>query len=195
MLDEVGRELGNNIGKFIEVDRRARQLDQAKFMRIRADLQLDKPLRRGGKIASVEGEKFWNPKQYGEWLQAQGNPKMGLEKSRSTNNGDQEEGSSDWFEENNVATTKLSFASMSGGGDGPSGRKGDWKNSILKISKRLDVSEGDKVQGATRAHSTQMEHAIDVVSEARDLSNYSFSGFPRGVIENKSIDDALSLVG
>nr|POE84238.1 hypothetical protein CFP56_71179 [Quercus suber] len=28
-------------------------------MRVRVDLQLDKPLRRGGKIASVEGEKFW----------------------------------------------------------------------------------------------------------------------------------------
>ena len=51
--------LGNNIGRFIEVDQRARQSDQAKFMRIRVDLQLDKPLRRGGKIASVEGEKFW----------------------------------------------------------------------------------------------------------------------------------------
>ena len=28
-------------------------------MRVRVDLQLDKPLRRGGKIASVDGEKFW----------------------------------------------------------------------------------------------------------------------------------------
>ena len=46
MSDELGRKLGNNIGRFIEVDRRA-QLDQAKFMRIRVDLQLDKPLRRG----------------------------------------------------------------------------------------------------------------------------------------------------
>ena len=80
-------------------------------MRIKVDLQLDKPLRRGGKIASVEGEKFWislryerlstfcfqcgrlghdekhckeppnqqNPKQYNDWIRAQGNPKMGLE--------------------------------------------------------------------------------------------------------------------
>ena len=28
-------------------------------MRIRVDLQLDKPFRHGGKIASMEGEKFW----------------------------------------------------------------------------------------------------------------------------------------
>ena len=59
MSDEVGRELGNNIGRFIEVDRRARHSNQVKSMKIRVDLQLDKPLRRGGKIASVEGEKFW----------------------------------------------------------------------------------------------------------------------------------------
>ena len=105
MFDEVGRELGNNIGRFIEVDRRARQSDQAKFMRIRVDLQFDKPLRRGGKllvwkvrnfglISSMKGSPIFffkcgrlghdekhckelsnqqNPKQYGEWLQAQGN--------------------------------------------------------------------------------------------------------------------------
>ena len=59
MSDEVGRELGNNIGRFIEVDQRARQSNQAKIMRIRVDIQLDKPLRRDGKIASMEGEKFW----------------------------------------------------------------------------------------------------------------------------------------
>ena len=39
------------------MDQRARQFDQAKFIRIRVDLQLDKPLRRGGRVASVEREK------------------------------------------------------------------------------------------------------------------------------------------
>ena len=45
MSIEVGRELGNSLGKFIESDRRTGNSDQAKFMRIRVDLQLDKPLR------------------------------------------------------------------------------------------------------------------------------------------------------
>ena len=61
---EVGSELGNSIGRFIEMDRQARQSEQAKFMRIRVDLQLDKPLRRGGRVASVEGEKCWESFRY-----------------------------------------------------------------------------------------------------------------------------------
>lgn len=79
---------------------------------------------------------------------------MGLEKSRSTSSGDWEEGSADQFEENNVATTKLSSASVSNSGDGPSGSKRNRKNLISKNSEWLDISEGDKVQGITRAHFT-----------------------------------------
>ena len=58
MSMEVGRELGNSLGKFIESDRRTGNSNQAKSMRIRVDLQLDKPLRRRGKVASVDREKF-----------------------------------------------------------------------------------------------------------------------------------------
>ena len=56
---EVGRDLGNCLGNFIEADRRTGHYDQAKFMRIRVDLQLDKPLRRRGKVAGDDGDKFW----------------------------------------------------------------------------------------------------------------------------------------
>ena len=55
----MGKELGNSLGKFIESDKRFGQADQAKFMRIRVNLLLEKPLRRGGKIANMEGGKFW----------------------------------------------------------------------------------------------------------------------------------------
>lgn len=141
MSNEVGREL--------------RQSNQAKFMRIRVDLQLDKPLRGGGKVASVEGEKFWvsfryerpptfcfqcgrlghdekhcqelldqqNPKQYNDWLRAQGNPRMGMERSRSTSSGDRKGGREDRIEENINTTAKFSFASVSNGGKGYSGNK------------------------------------------------------------------------
>ena len=58
MSMEVGRELDNSLGNFIESDRRTGHSDQVKFMRIRVDLQLDKPLRRKGKVANADGEKF-----------------------------------------------------------------------------------------------------------------------------------------
>ena len=48
---------------------------------------------------------------------------MGLEKSRSTSNGDRDEGSADRFEENNVTTMKLSLASVSDDNDSTSDSK------------------------------------------------------------------------
>lgn len=59
MSQEAGKDIGNRIGKFIEVDKRSWQSDQAKFMRVRVDLEIDKPLRRGGYIISTDGERLW----------------------------------------------------------------------------------------------------------------------------------------
>ena len=59
MLEEVGKDIGGNIGRFIEVEKRSWQTDQANFMRIRVDLQIDKSLRRGGYITSLDGKRFW----------------------------------------------------------------------------------------------------------------------------------------
>lgn len=59
MSEEVGQDIGRSLGRLIEVDKRACQSDQAKFMRIRVDLPIEKPLRRGGHVVSKDGEKFW----------------------------------------------------------------------------------------------------------------------------------------
>ena len=48
MTEDFGREIGSKIGKVLEVDKRAIQADQAKFLRIKVEMQLDKPLQRGG---------------------------------------------------------------------------------------------------------------------------------------------------
>ena len=56
MTDEVGKEIGNKLGHFIEVDKRSWQEDQAKFMRVRVDIPIEKPLRRGGHVANTERE-------------------------------------------------------------------------------------------------------------------------------------------
>ena len=50
MTEDFGREIGSKIGKVLEVDKRAIQADQAKFLRIRVEMQLDNPLRRGGGV-------------------------------------------------------------------------------------------------------------------------------------------------
>ena len=47
MTEEVGRDIGGKIGRVMEVDKRSWQADQAKFMRVRVELPIEKPLRRG----------------------------------------------------------------------------------------------------------------------------------------------------
>lgn len=59
MVEETGKDVGNRIGKFLEVDKRTWQSEQAKYMRIRAELPLHKPLRRGAYLLNEEGEKVW----------------------------------------------------------------------------------------------------------------------------------------
>lgn len=59
MSDEAGKDIGSRLGKVIEVDKRSLQADQAKFMRIRVEIPIDKPLRKGGNITNAEGERCW----------------------------------------------------------------------------------------------------------------------------------------
>ena len=57
MTEDIGREISSKIGKVLEVDKRAIQANQAKFLRLRVEMQLDKPLWRGGgmlKMMKVE---------------------------------------------------------------------------------------------------------------------------------------------
>ena len=47
MTEEVGRDIGGKIGRVMEVDKRSWQADQAKFIRVRVELPIEKSLRRG----------------------------------------------------------------------------------------------------------------------------------------------------
>lgn len=51
---EVRKDIGRKIGKVIKVDKRSLQADQAKFLRVRVDLPINKPLRRGCYVAIEE---------------------------------------------------------------------------------------------------------------------------------------------
>ena len=59
MIEDIRKDIGSKIGRVLEVDKRAMQADQAKFLRIRVEVQIDKPLRRGGYVKNDEGGRFW----------------------------------------------------------------------------------------------------------------------------------------
>lgn len=47
MAEEAGKDIGSKLGRVIEVDKRLLQANHAKFLRVRVDLSIEKPLRRG----------------------------------------------------------------------------------------------------------------------------------------------------
>lgn len=57
MNEEAGHDIGRGLGKAIEVDCKAFKSNQARFLRVRVELPLDKPLRRGGPVVSPEGDE------------------------------------------------------------------------------------------------------------------------------------------
>ena len=61
---EVGRDIGGGIGNVLEVDCKAITSDQARFLRVRVEVPLSKPLRRGAPILSPDGDTVWVAFQY-----------------------------------------------------------------------------------------------------------------------------------
>ena len=57
MTEKLGRDIGSSLGVFIIADTRSWSADQAKFMRIRVNIPIDKPLRRCGTVVNPEGEE------------------------------------------------------------------------------------------------------------------------------------------
>ncbi|XP_075659208.1 uncharacterized protein At4g02000-like [Castanea sativa] len=58
LLEEVGKDIGNGLGKVLDVDLKVFSSDQACFIRVRVELPLDKSLCQGGVVASPEGDKI-----------------------------------------------------------------------------------------------------------------------------------------
>ena len=59
MIEEIGKDIGSKIGRMLEVDIRAMQADQAKFLRIRVEVPIDESLRRGGYVKNEDGGRYW----------------------------------------------------------------------------------------------------------------------------------------
>lgn len=58
MNEEAGREIGGSLGEVLDMDAKSITSDQARFLQISVDLPLDKPLRRGALVISLERDKF-----------------------------------------------------------------------------------------------------------------------------------------
>lgn len=56
---EASRDIGESIGKVLEVDCKAIVVDQAHFLRIHVELPLEKPIKRGAPVLSPEWDKVW----------------------------------------------------------------------------------------------------------------------------------------
>lgn len=54
--EEAGSDIGRTIGELVEVDCKAFNSDQSRFLCIRVEVPLNKPLKRGGLVSSPEGE-------------------------------------------------------------------------------------------------------------------------------------------
>ena len=59
MNEEVGLEIGRGLEEVLNMDAKAIALKQARFLRVRVDILVDKPLRRGAPVISPEGDKLW----------------------------------------------------------------------------------------------------------------------------------------
>ncbi|XP_050249128.1 uncharacterized protein LOC126696425 [Quercus robur] len=53
--EEAGNDIGRSIGELVEVDCKAFKSNQSRFLQIRVEVPLNKPLRRGGPMISLEG--------------------------------------------------------------------------------------------------------------------------------------------
>ena len=161
MTEEVRKDPGNRLGNYIKTDKRSWLSEQAKFMRVHADLTIDKPLRRGCHVVNPNGEKYWvtfkyerlpnfcfrcgilrhdekhcpgfphnsdSPKQYGDWLHANGNSKMGTEKSKTSNSRGLEERMGEGSDDKTTSTTTTSLDLMTGQKEIPKTPKGHSKS-------------------------------------------------------------------
>ena len=56
---EVGQDISLKLGQVVEVDYEGLNSGQARFLQIRVEIPLDKPLCRGSQIKSPEGDIIW----------------------------------------------------------------------------------------------------------------------------------------
>lgn len=57
MNKEAGLEIGRGLGEVLNMDAKAISSEQKRFLRVRVDILVDKPLRRGAPVINPKGDK------------------------------------------------------------------------------------------------------------------------------------------
>ena len=57
--EEVGTDIGKGLGCVVDIDSKSITSDRARFLQIRVEIPLDKPIHRGSKIQGPEGDTVW----------------------------------------------------------------------------------------------------------------------------------------
>ena len=61
---EAGENIRNRIGRFISNDEWKATSKQTKYLRVRVEVPIDKPLWRGSFVTSLKGDKVWIDYRY-----------------------------------------------------------------------------------------------------------------------------------
>ena len=64
MASKVAMEIGNKMGVVEDVERRRRSKEQNLFLRVRVALPISKPIRRGGFLMGLDGNRHWVDYKY-----------------------------------------------------------------------------------------------------------------------------------
>ena len=57
MNKEAGLEIGRGLGEVLNMDAKAISSEQKRFLLVRVDILVDKPLRRGAPVINPKGDK------------------------------------------------------------------------------------------------------------------------------------------
>ena len=57
--EEVRTDIGKGLGCVVDIDSKSITSDRARFLQIRVEIPLDKPIHRGSKIQGPEGDTVW----------------------------------------------------------------------------------------------------------------------------------------